>query len=70
MRLILKDINDDYAVDRCSALKDVFLDIMPESTFMEFMKQKGKIGAQHKFPRVLKGKMLADWQQFLAAGKL
>jgi hypothetical protein len=66
----LKEINDDYAVERGSALKDVFLDIMPESTFMEFMKLKGKIGAQHKFPRVLKGKMLADWQQFLATGKL
>ncbi|HLP38437.1 GH3 family domain-containing protein [Lacibacter sp.] len=66
----LKEINDDYAVERGSALKDVFLDIMPESTFMEFMKLKGKIGAQHKFPRVLKGKMLADWQQFLTTGKL
>ena len=66
----LKEINDDYAVERGSALKDVFLDILPESTFMEFMKQKGKIGAQHKFPRVLKGKMLADWQQFLTTGML
>jgi hypothetical protein len=66
----LKEINDDYAVERGSALKDVFLDILPESSFMEFMKLKGKIGAQHKFPRVLKGKMLADWQQFLTTGKL
>jgi hypothetical protein len=66
----LKEINDDYAVERGSALKDVYLDILPESTFMEFMKLKGKIGAQHKFPRVLKGKMLADWQQFLTTGKL
>jgi hypothetical protein len=32
---------------------------------MEFMRQKGKIGGQHKFPRVLKGKMLDDWQKFL-----
>ena len=66
----LKEINDDYAVERGSALKDVYLDILPESSFMEFMKLKGKIGAQHKFPRVLKGKMLADWQQFLTTGKL
>ena len=66
----LKEINDDYAVERGSALKDVYLDILPESSFMEFMKLKGKLGAQHKFPRVLKGKMLADWQQFLTTGKL
>ena len=66
----LKEINDDYAVERSSALKEVYLDILPESSFMEFMKLKGKMGAQHKFPRVLKGKMLADWKQFLATGKL
>jgi len=66
----LKEINDDYAVERVSALRDVYLDILPESTFMEFMKLKGKIGSQHKFPRVLKGKMLADWKQFLETGKL
>jgi hypothetical protein len=29
------------------------------------MTAKGKIGGQHKFPRVLKGTMLADWQKFL-----
>lgn len=68
--LTLKEINDDYAVERSSALKDVYLDILPESSFMEFMKLKGKMGAQHKFPRVLKGKMLADWKKFLSTGAL
>jgi hypothetical protein len=29
------------------------------------MKEKGKLGSQHKFPRVLKGKMLQDWNEFL-----
>jgi hypothetical protein len=29
------------------------------------MAAKGKVGGQHKFPRVLKGQMLEDWQQFL-----
>ena len=61
----LKDLNDDYAVERTSALKAVFLDVLKEEDFMEFMRQKGKIGGQHKFPRVLKGKMLEDWQKFL-----
>lgn len=63
----LKELNDDYAVERKSALKDVFLDVLKEDDFMEFMRQKGKLGGQHKFPRVLKGKMLEDWQKFLKA---
>lgn len=61
----LKELNDDYAVERTSALKEVFLDVLSEGDFMEFMRQKGKIGGQHKFPRVLKGQMLQDWQKFL-----
>lgn len=61
----LKILNDDYAVERNSALKKVFLEVLSEEQFMEFMKLKGKIGGQHKFPRVLKGKMLEDWQLFL-----
>ena len=61
----LKELNDDYAVERTSALKGVFLDVLREKDFMEFMRRKGKIGGQHKFPRVLKGKMLQDWQNFL-----
>jgi len=61
----LKDLNDDYAVERRSALKEVVLDVLTEQQFMDFMKAKGKVGGQHKFPRVLKGKMLEDWQRFL-----
>ncbi len=58
-------LNDDYAVERKSALKEVFLDILSQEQFLNFMKSKGKIGSQHKFPRVLKGEMLKDWQAFL-----
>lgn len=61
----LKTLNDDYEVERKHALKDVMVKVLPESTFMKFMELKGKIGGQHKFPRVLKGKMLEDWQAFL-----
>lgn len=64
----LKLLNDDYATERTSALKEVYLDILPEAAFMEFMQLKGKIGGQHKFPRVLKGKMLEDWKLFLSKG--
>lgn len=66
----LKDINDDYATERGSALKEVFLEILPEETFLRFMELKGKIGSQHKFPRVMNGKMLEEWNNFLATGKI
>lgn len=61
----LKQLNDDYEVERRHALKAVEVEVLPEKTFMDFMKSKGKVGGQHKFPRVLKGKMLEEWQRFL-----
>lgn len=61
----LKELNDDYGVERKHALKEIMVKVLSEKTFMDFMKAKGKIGGQHKFPRVLKGKMLEDWQKFL-----
>ena len=64
----LRQLNDDYAVERDSALQEVFLDVYPEKTFMDFMAAKGKLGSQHKFPRVVKGKMYHDWEQFLQTG--
>lgn len=63
---ILREQNDDYATERDSALKEVFLEVLPEEAFMQFMAEKGKIGSQHKFPRVMKGKMLDDWESFLS----
>ncbi len=61
----LKELNDDYEVERKHALKEIFVDVLSEDTFMNFMKSKGKVGGQNKFPRVLKGKVLEDWQKFL-----
>ena len=66
----LKELNDDYEVERKHSLKDVLLTVLSENTFMEFMRSKGKVGGQHKFPRVLKGKMLEDWQKFLKSNKV
>ncbi len=66
----LKELNDDYEVERKHALKDVIVDVMSEKSFMDFMKAKGKVGGQHKFPRVLKGKILEDWQKFLKGEKV
>ena len=61
----LKELNDDYEVERKHALKDVMVTVLSEDVFMNFMQSKGKVGGQHKFPRVLKGKMLDDWKLFL-----
>ncbi len=61
----LKELNDDYEVERRHALKDIFVDVLSEKTFMDFMRQKGKVGGQHKFPRVLKGKLLEEWKSFI-----
>lgn len=66
----LRQLNDDYATERDSALKDVFLEKLPEEKFMKFMELKGKLGSQHKFPRVMKGKTLEEWKRFLETDKL
>ena len=66
----LKILNDDYAVERRSALKDVSVTVLKEDKFMEFMRRKGKVGGQHKFPRVLKGQILEDWQHYIGNGSL
>lgn len=66
----LRQLNDDYATERDSALKEVFLEVLPEDRFMRFMELKGKLGSQHKFPRVMKGKMLDDWNKFLESGSV
>src|SRR5690606_19155856 len=68
--LVLRDLNDDYATERDSALKEVFLEVLPEQRFMKFMELKGKLGSQHKFPRVMKGKMLEEWNRFLETGQI
>ena len=66
----LKVLNDDYETERNHALKAVTVNVLSEKDFMDFMKSKGKMGGQHKFPRVLKGRMLEDWKAYLAkAGK-
>jgi hypothetical protein len=62
----IKELNDDYEVERKHALKEIFVTVLPEQTFLDFMKSKGKEGGQHKFPRVLKGSMLKDWEAFLS----
>ena len=65
----LKAINDDYAVERTSALKEVFVQILPVETFYSFMSSQGKMGGQNKFPRVMKTSQLEEWKTFLSTQK-
>lgn len=64
--MALKVLNDDYRTERSAALKEVFVRLIPKKYFLEWMDRKNKLGAQNKFPRVLKKDMLEDWKAFLA----
>lgn len=61
----LCEINDDYAVERQSALKEVFVEVLPKQVFIDYLKHMGKFGAMNKFPRVLKGDQLRSWEEYL-----
>lgn len=58
----LCELNDDYRVERTAALKEVMVDVLPAETFISWMKKHGKVGGQHKFPRVMKNDRLEDWR--------
>jgi hypothetical protein len=62
----LKDLNDDYRVERSAALREVLVKVVPTETFYKYMKTKGKEGGQNKFPRVMKKQLFEDWESFVA----
>jgi hypothetical protein len=62
----LKILNDDYRVERIAAIKDLLIEVLPSAVFYDWMKKKGKEGAQNKFPRVIKNKQLEEWEAFIA----
>lgn len=61
----LCELNDDYAVERASALKEIRVTPLPLHRFYEWMKLRGKYGGQAKFPRVLKKNLHEEWIGFL-----
>ena len=61
----LKTLNDDYRVERLEAIKEVTAVVLPHSAFYDWLKKHGKEGGQVKFPRVLKGKLVDEWEEFL-----
>jgi hypothetical protein len=61
----LKMLNDDYKVERGSALKEVKISVLSTNTFYKWMEAQGKVGSQNKFPRVLKKEKAQLWRNFL-----
>ena len=63
-------LNDDYAVERTEAIKELFIDVLPTEVFYKFMEEKiGKWGGATKFPRVLKGQRYEMWVEYLRSQK-
>ncbi|HNT79785.1 MAG TPA: GH3 auxin-responsive promoter family protein [Bacteroidia bacterium] len=58
-------LNDDYRVERSSALKDILVKVVPTNVFISFLESKGKVGAQNKFPRVMKQEAFDEWENFV-----
>lgn len=61
-------LNDDYRTERQHALGAIFVTLVPNAKFHEFLRLRGKEGGQVKFPRVLKGNIAKDWEHFLETG--
>ena len=66
----LKCLNDDYKVERGSALKELRINVFPTNVFYQWMEAQGKVGSQNKFPRVLKKEKAQLWKNFLAEQNL
>lgn len=52
----------DYQTKRkAHVLKELFLEVLPTQTYYGWMEKQGKMGGQHKFPRVLRGQARLDF---------
>ncbi|HLG01996.1 MAG TPA: GH3 auxin-responsive promoter family protein, partial [Bacteroidia bacterium] len=65
----LKNLNDDYRIERIAALKEIFVDVLPLEVFRDWLRKTGKEGAQQKFPRVMKNERLESWKEHVATYK-
>lgn len=61
----LKELNDDYAVERKHALDEITVTLLPVKAFYGWMESRGKMGGQNKFPRVLKNKQIEEWESYV-----
>jgi hypothetical protein len=65
----LMQLNDDYMVERTEAIRELFIEVLPSQVFYDYMKKLGKEGSANKFPRVLKGERLQNWEDYLQSYK-
>jgi len=58
----LKSLNSDYEAKRYKnmALRKPLLKVLPEKTFYNWMKNRGKLGGQHKVPRLSNDRIFVD----------
>ncbi len=61
----LRIINDDYAAERNAMMLAPVVEIVPTNYFYEYLEINGKSMGQSKFPRVLKGAQVEDWENFI-----
>ena len=61
----LKNLNDDYRVERIEAIRNVSAEVLPLQVFHDWMKLRGKEGGAHKFPRVLKPGQREQWEDHI-----
>jgi hypothetical protein len=64
----LKNINSDYEAKRYKdiALRMPIVHIVPKNTFNEWLKSKGKLGGQHKVPRLSNDRKIVEEIQLIA----
>ncbi|GAB4488566.1 MAG: GH3 auxin-responsive promoter family protein [Saprospiraceae bacterium] len=58
-------LNDDYAIERVYALRDVRVRLLPNEVFLGWLGKRGKFNGQAKIPRVLKGEHLANFKDYV-----
>jgi GH3 auxin-responsive promoter len=63
----LREVNDDYATERDNVLRDPQVEIVPPQYFYDYLKMKGKVGGQAKFPRVMKKEQFAEFEAFMTS---
>ncbi|HEX5001750.1 MAG TPA: GH3 auxin-responsive promoter family protein [Bacteroidia bacterium] len=58
----LKNVNSDYEAKRYHdmALRMPLMHVMPENTFLNWLKSQGKAGGQHKVPRLSDNRKIVD----------